>query len=68
MPSGTPYGQPKGRGSIIVPWVIPPWLVLVEFLKLTTKEYDKHDNNKATMLMITVTTATATERWQQQQR
>ena len=54
------YGQPKGRRSIIMPWAIPPWLALVEFLGLTAKEYDKHDNDKATMSMMTTTTATAT--------
>jgi hypothetical protein len=43
-----------------MPWVIPPWLALVEFLVLTAKVYDKHNDNKATMLTMTGTTATAT--------
>ncbi len=30
-----------------MPWVIPPWLGLVEFLGLTAKanEHDKHDDD-----------------------
>jgi hypothetical protein len=52
------YGQPKGRRSIIMPWAIPPWLALVEFLGLTAKEYDKHDNNKITMTTTMVKMAT----------
>jgi hypothetical protein len=43
-----------------MPWVILPWLALVEFFGLTAKEYDEHDDNKATMLMMTATMATAT--------
>ncbi len=39
-------------------WVIPPWLALVEFLGLTAKECDEHDDDKATMSMMTATTAT----------
>ena len=42
-----PYGQPKGSRSINMPWVIPPWLVLVKFLGLTAKEYDEHDGDKS---------------------
>jgi hypothetical protein len=42
-----PYGQPKGSCSINMPWVIPPWLALVKFLGLTSKEYDKHDDDKS---------------------
>ena len=50
-----------------MPWVIPPWLALVEFPGLTAKEYDKHEDDKATMLtmkamMATVTAATPTTR------
>jgi hypothetical protein len=30
-----------------MPWVIPPWLALVEFLGLTTKEYNEHNNDKS---------------------
>jgi hypothetical protein len=55
-----PYGQPSGSHSINMPWVIPPWLALVEFLGLTAKEYNKHNNDKATMSTMTATTATAT--------
>jgi hypothetical protein len=43
-------------------WAMPPWLALVQFLGLTAKEYDEHDDNKATMLTMTammMTTATA---------
>ena len=40
---GPPYSQPKGRRSINMPWVIPPWLALVEFPGLTAKEFNKHD-------------------------
>jgi hypothetical protein len=29
-----------------MPWVIPPWLALVEFLGLTVKEHDKHNDNE----------------------
>ena len=43
-----------------MPWVIPPWLTLVEFLGLTAKEYDEHNDDKATMLTMTATMATAT--------
>ena len=42
-----------------MPWVIPPWLALVEFLGLTAKEYDEYDNDKATMLTMMAMTATA---------
>jgi hypothetical protein len=28
-----------------MPWAIPPWLGLVEFLGLTAKEHDKHDDD-----------------------
>jgi hypothetical protein len=42
-----------------MPWVIPPWLALVEFLGLTAKEYHEHNDDKATMLTIMATTATA---------
>ena len=34
--------------------------VLVQFLGLTAKEYDKHDNDKATMSTMMATTVTAT--------
>ena len=37
-----------------MPWVIPPWLALVEFLGLAVKEYDEHDDDKATMWTMTV--------------
>ena len=40
--------------------MIPPWLALVEFLELTAKEYNKHDDDKAKMLTMTAMTATAT--------
>jgi hypothetical protein len=30
-----------------MPWVIPPWLILVKFLGLTAKEYNEHDNDKS---------------------
>jgi hypothetical protein len=43
-----------------MPWMIPPWLALVEFLGLTAKEYDKHAFDKSRMLTMTATTATAT--------
>ena len=43
-----------------MPWVIPPWLALVEFLGLTAKKYDEHDDNKATMSTMIATAATAT--------
>ncbi len=43
-----------------MPWVIPPWLALAEFLGLTAKEYDEHDDNQASMSTVTVTTGTAT--------
>ncbi len=49
---------PKGSRSINMSWAIPPWLALVEFLGLTAKEYNKHDNDKATMSTMTATTAT----------
>jgi hypothetical protein len=29
-----------------MPWAIPPWLALVEFLRLTAKEHNKHDDDK----------------------
>jgi hypothetical protein len=29
-----------------MPWVIPPWLALVEFLGLTAKEHDKHNDEE----------------------
>jgi hypothetical protein len=29
-----------------MPWAIPPWLALVEFLGLTAKEHDKHDDDE----------------------
>ena len=41
-----------------MPWVIPPWLDLVEFLGLTAKEYNEHNNDKAAMSTMTATTAT----------
>jgi hypothetical protein len=50
----------KGSCSINTPWVILLWLALVEFLGLTTKEYHKHNDDKATMSTMTATTATAT--------
>jgi hypothetical protein len=28
------------------PWAIPPWLALVEFLGLTAKEHNKHDDDE----------------------
>ena len=43
-----------------MPWVIPPWLALVIFLGLTAKEYDEHNDDKATMSTMTATTAKAT--------
>ena len=50
-----------------MPRVILHWLALVEFLGLTAEEYDKHNNIKATVLMmlampVTATTATPTTR------
>ncbi len=41
-----------------MPWVIPPWLALVEFLGLTTKEYDEHAFDKASMSTMTATPTT----------
>ena len=43
-----------------MPWVIPPWLDLVEFFGLTAKEYDKHADDKAMTSTMTAMTATAT--------
>jgi len=62
-PSATlqlPYSQSKSSRSIPMPWVIPPWLVLVECLGLTAKEHDKHDDNEVMTFTTMLTTATAT--------
>ena len=42
-----------------MPWVILPCPPFVEFLGLTAKEYDEHNNNKAMMLTMAATMATA---------
>ena len=42
-----------------MPWAIPPWLALVEFLGLTAKEYDECNDNKAMMSTTTATMMTA---------
>ena len=37
-----------------MPWAKLPWLAMVEFLGLASKEHIKHDNdNKAMMLRMT---------------
>jgi hypothetical protein len=73
FPAGQHHGQdailaillanlrpPKSRCSINMPWAIPHWLALVEFLGLTAKEYNEHDDDKVTILTMTAMTATVT--------
>ena len=55
-----PYGQSKSSRSIPMPWVIPPWLVLVECLGLTAKEHGKHADNEVMIFTTMPTMATAT--------